>query len=155
MSSNQETDADDKMPVPARLSIVTLGVADLGRATAFYKDLGWTLAPASSDEIVWFLTSDSALGLYPLDELAADAGLKPGSPGDFGGVMLGLNVERAEQVDEVLAAVVAVGGRIVAEPELAEWGGYRGYFADPDGHTWEVLYHPYMSFAADGSLDLG
>ena len=140
------------MAVPARLSIVTLGVADLARARAFYEALGWSATANSSDEIVWFATADSALGLYPRDEMAADAGLAPGRPGEFGGVILGLNVESEALVDSVLDDAVAAGATLIAAPVRAEWGGYRGYFADPDGHPWEVLYHPYMAFDAEGSL---
>ena len=140
------------MSVPARLSIVTLGVADLARARAFYAALGWRVTPASSDEIVWFATADSMIGLYPRDELAADAGLTAGTPGEFGGVMLGLNVESEELVDSVLDEAVAAGATLLSGPVRAEWGGYRGYFADPDGHPWEVLYHPYLAFSDDGSL---
>jgi predicted lactoylglutathione lyase len=140
------------MAVPARLSIVTLGVADLARARRFYEALGWEVTSGSSDEIVWFKTADSLLGLYNRTELATDAGLAVGEPGTFGGVMLGLNVETEELVDSVLAEAIDAGARLVAPAIKAEWGGYRGYFADPDGHTWEVLYHPYMSFHADGSL---
>ena len=140
------------MAVPARLSIVTLGVEDLGRSRRFYEALGWRVTSGSSDEIVWFATADSMLGLYPRHELAADAGLEPGSNADFGGIMLGLNVESEALVDATLAEAVAAGARLIAEPVRADWGGYRGYFADPDNHPWEVLYHPYMSFDADGSL---
>jgi uncharacterized glyoxalase superfamily protein PhnB len=93
------------------------------------------------------------LGLYPRTDLAADAGLEPGTSATFGGIMLGLNVESEALVDATLAEAVAAGARLIAEPVRAEWGGYRGYFADPDGHPWEVLYHPYMSFDADGSLN--
>ena len=140
------------MAVPARLSIVTLGVADLIRARRFYEALGWQVTAGSSDEIVWFKTADSLLGLYKREELASDAGLEVGRPGDFGGIMLGLNVESEELVDSVLAEAVSAGARLVSSPIKADWGGYRGYFADPDGHPWEVLYHPYMSFTVDGSL---
>ena len=140
------------MTVPARLSIVTLGVADLTRARRFYEALGWDVTAGSSDEIVWFKTADSLLGLYPRAELASDAGFDdPGTDG-FGGIMLGLNVETEELVDSVLAEAVSAGARLIAAPTKAEWGGYRGYFADPDGHPWEVLYHPYMTFEPDGSL---
>jgi predicted lactoylglutathione lyase len=135
------------------LSIVTLGVHDLGRARAFYEALGWRTTSGSSDEIVWFATADSMLGLYPRHELAGDAQLSPGSSTDFGGVMLGLNVESEALVDSVLDEAVAAGARLIAAPVRAEWGGYRGYFADPDNHPWEVLYHPYMSFQPDGSLN--
>jgi catechol 2,3-dioxygenase-like lactoylglutathione lyase family enzyme len=85
-------------------------------------------------------------------DITADAGLTAGTPGEFGGVMLGLNVESEELVDAVLADAVAAGATLISEPVRADWGGYRGYFADPDGHPWEVLYHPYLAFAEDGSL---
>ena len=138
--------------VPARLSIVTLGVADLAVARRFYEALGWQVTANSSDEIVWFITADSLLGLYPRAELAGDAGLATGSSDQFGGIMLGLNVESEALVDSVLADAVAAGARLVGAPVRAEWGGYRGYFADPDGHPWEVLYHPYMGFDEHGSV---
>ena len=139
--------------VPARLSIVTLGVADLTRARSFYEKLGWKVTPGSNEEIVWFATAGSMLGLYPRSELAADAGLPSGDRNAFGGVILGLNVESEDMVDAVLAEALAAGARLISAPVKAEWGGYRGYFADPDNHPWEVLYHPYMSFRPDGSLD--
>lgn len=140
------------MTVPARVSIVTLGVSDLARARQFYESLGWQVTASSSDEIVWFKTADSLLGLYPRTALAEDAGLAADPSDGFGGIMLGLNVETEELVDSVLAEAVSAGARLIAPPTRADWGGYRGYFADPDGHPWEVLYHPYMAFAEDGSL---
>src|SRR5687768_16889408 len=112
------------MTVPARLSIVTLGVEDLGRSRRFYEALGWRVTSGSSDEIVWFATSDSLLGLYSRRELAADARLEPGSSTEFGGIMLGLNVESEALVDSTLAEAVAAGARLIAEPVRADWGGY-------------------------------
>jgi predicted lactoylglutathione lyase len=140
--------------VPARVSIVTLGVTDLARSRRFYETLGWQVTGSSSDEIVWFKTADSLLGLYPRAALAEDAGLNAEFSGGFGGIMLGLNVETEQLVDSVLAEAVAAGARLISPATRADWGGYRGYFADLDDHPWEVLYHPYMAFADDGSLSV-
>lgn len=129
------------MTIPARLSIVTLGVADLPRSVAFYAALGWDRSPASMDEIVWFRLTGSALGLFSRADLAADAGV-PVSGSGFSGVTLAINVETEDLVDSSIADALAAGGSIAKPPTHAEWGGYSGYFADPDGHLWEVAYNP-------------
>ncbi|WP_181442501.1 VOC family protein [Streptomyces tateyamensis] len=140
--------------VPARISIVTLGVADLDVSSAFYAALGWQRSTASSPEIVWFRTADSALGLFPADELAADAGLPPGGEPAFRGVTLAVNLESPQAVDAALAVAVAAGGGIVKPPAATEWGGYSGYFQDPDGHLWELAHNPFFAFTEQGQLDL-
>jgi predicted lactoylglutathione lyase len=140
---------------PARISIVTLGVSDLARSTAFYEALGWQKSAASSPEIVWFRTADSALGLFPADELAADAGL-PAGEGEpaFRGVTLAVNLESPEQVDAALATAVAAGAAVVKPPSATTWGGYSGYFEDVDGHLWELAHNPFFPFTDAGQLDL-
>ncbi|PYC74043.1 glyoxalase [Streptomyces tateyamensis] len=140
--------------MPARISIVTLGVADLDVSSAFYAALGWQRSTASSPEIVWFRTADSALGLFPADELAADAGLPPGGEPAFRGVTLAVNLESPQAVDAALAVAVAAGGGIVKPPAATEWGGYSGYFQDPDGHLWELAHNPFFAFTEQGQLDL-
>ncbi|GJF30778.1 glyoxalase [Kitasatospora sp. NE20-6] len=139
---------------PARISIVTLGVADLARSVAFYEALGWRRSSASSPEIVWFRTADSVLGLFPVDELAADAGVPSGGEPSFRGVTLAVNLESPETVDAALAAAVEAGATVVKPPAATSWGGYSGYFEDPDGHLWELAHNPFFPFTADGSLDL-
>jgi catechol 2,3-dioxygenase-like lactoylglutathione lyase family enzyme len=141
------------MAVPARISIVTLGVADLPRAVAFYEALGWERAASSMDEIAWFHTADTNLGLFPTDELAADANL-PAERGPFDGVTLAINVETATDVDRCLAEAVAAGGRLLKAATNAVWGGRSGYFADPDGHPWEVAHNPGFAIQPDGRVTI-
>ncbi|WP_035841902.1 VOC family protein [Kitasatospora azatica] len=140
--------------VPARISIVTLGVTDLARSAEFYAALGWQRSAASSPEIVWFRTADSALGLFPVDELAADAGIPPSGEPAFRGVTLAINLESPEAVDAALAVAVEAGASVVKPPAATDWGGYSGYFEDPDGHLWELAHNPFFPFTERGQLDL-
>ncbi|MFJ2780565.1 MULTISPECIES: VOC family protein [unclassified Kitasatospora] len=140
--------------VPARISIVTLGVSDLDRSTRFYEGLGWKRSSVSSPEIVWFRTADSVLGLFPHDELAADAGVPATGEPAFRGVTLAVNLESPELVDAALRTAVEAGASVVKPPATTSWGGYSGYFEDPDGHLWELAHNPFFPFAEDGSLDL-
>src|SRR5436305_1651690 len=114
-----------------RISFVTLGVRDLDRATRFYRDVLKLPALPSPPEIVLFEMGHTWLALYPWDELAADAGV-PAAGSGFRGFALGHNVRSPEEVDALLAEVAAGGGRIVKPGQRADWGGYSGYFADPD-----------------------
>jgi uncharacterized protein len=136
--------------VPARVSLVTLGVADVARSTRFYQALGWPLSAASvPGEVSFFRTAGGLLALYGADALAADAGLPAAPPSEFRGVALAINVEDPAQVDEALASAVAAGGRVAREARATEWGGYNGYFVDPDGHAWEVAHNPFWPIGAD------
>lgn len=138
----------------ARLSIVTLGVADLDRARAFYRDaLGWSPAPQSGADILFFQAGGVVLALYPRPLLAEDARL-PEGPGGFGGITLAQNVREREDVDRVLAEVAAAGARILKPAEDAFWGGRSGYFADPDGHPWEVAWNPGFPLDGEGLVRL-
>ncbi len=130
------------MGVPAHLSLVTLGVADVARSTAFYEALGWQRSSASQDEITFISLSGVMLGLYGSQALADDA-LQPPPPGGFRGVTLALNQSTPAGVDRVVAEFVAAGAALVKPPVRAEWGGYSGYVADPDGHLWEIAHNPY------------
>ena len=141
------------MSIPARISIVTLGVADVARASAFYEALGWERAASSVDEIAWFHTADTNLGLWSSDLLAADAGLPP-ERAPFGGVTLAINVETEEAVVACLESAAAAGGRILKPAGRTDWGGYSGYFADPDGHPWEVAFNPGFPIEPDGRVTI-
>lgn len=123
-----------------RLNIVTLGVKNLDRAVHFYKDgLGWPLSSISSgDYAIFKMSTGTALALYPRHLLAKDACVEDG--GGFGGITLAQNVSSKEEVDRVLSQAVLAGGTILKEACDTEWGGYSGYFADPDGHPWEVAW---------------
>jgi uncharacterized protein len=141
------------MTVPARISIVTIGVADVARSVAFYEALGWERADASMAEIAWFRTADSWLGIFGADDLAADANLTGASRGSFGGVTLAINVETVEAVDEALGAAARAGGSLL-KPGTELPFGYGGFFADPDGHAWEVCYNPSFPIGADGRIEI-
>ena len=143
------------MTVPARISIVTLGVADLERSIAFYEALGWERAASSIEgEICWFRTADTYLGLFGYDELARDADLPAAERGPFGGVTLAICLESERACDDAMDAAVRAGGRVLKRPQRAEWGGYSGYFADPDGHPWEVAHNPHFPIGDDGRITI-
>ncbi len=137
-----------------RLSLVTLGVADLERARRFYEEgLGWRRRNAHA-EVVFFQIGGAVLALWSRAALAADARL-PDSGVSFGGIALAYNTRSREEVDQVLAEAKAAGATILKPAEDAFWGGYSGYFADPDGHPWEVAWNPEWTLLEDGSVRLG
>ncbi|HEX8630086.1 MAG TPA: VOC family protein [Catenuloplanes sp.] len=139
------------MSVPARLSLATLGVADVARATAFYEALGWPLSSASVPEVVsFFRTAGGLLSLFGVDDLAADATVEPPTGSGFRGVALAINVDSPDDVDAALATAVQAGGTLVKPAQRASWGGYTGYFADPDGHLWEVAHNAGFPIGPDG-----
>jgi uncharacterized protein len=121
------------------VAIITLGVRDFDRAKRFYSEgLGWPVQQEQGEWVCFSLGDGaSALTLFPWDELAADAAV-PAEGSGFRGVTLAYNVHSQERVDEVLAEAVSAGATIVKEPTSTEWGGYSGYFADPEGYLWEV-----------------
>ena len=142
------------MALPARISIATLGVSDLARSTKFYLALGWELTADSSNTISFFRTAGGVLALYPFDLLAKDAALPATRSQAFGGATLAINVERREDVQPGLDAAKAAGAKILKPATKADWGGVSGYFADPDGYPWEVVWAPNSRFKPDGSLDV-
>ncbi|MGD1011636.1 MAG: VOC family protein [Acidimicrobiales bacterium] len=136
-----------------RVSIVTLGVADLDRAYRFYAEgLGWPTTRRPEDGIVFFQTRGATVALYPYSELADDVGPGWDSPRSrFSGITLAHNVRERHEVDEVLATAGAAGAEIVKPAADTAWGGYSGYFTDPDGFLWEVAWGAF-EFNEDGSL---
>jgi catechol 2,3-dioxygenase-like lactoylglutathione lyase family enzyme len=139
------------MSVPARVSLATLGVADVVRSTEFYESLGWRLSPGSIPGVVsFFHTAGGLLSLIATDDITTDANLAPRTSTDFRGVMLAINVDSPAAVDEALRAVVQAGATLVKAGNAADWGGYLGYFTDPDGHLWEVTFNPGWPLSADG-----
>jgi hypothetical protein len=131
-----------------RLSIVTLGVADLPRAVAFYRDgLGLPMVNDEGDGIAFFQLDGVRLALFPRAELAADATVADSGPQTFSGITLAHNVRSKADVDAFFNAIAAIGARIVKPPHDVFWGGYSGYFADPDGHLWEVAWNPHFHIA--------
>ncbi len=142
------------MAIPARVSIVTLGVTDLDRSTEFYKALGWELYASSNARISFFRTAGGVLALFPFDELAKDASLTGTRGSGFGGITLAINVERPEDVAPALQAAERAGAKVLKPAMRADWGGISGYFADPDGYPWEVAWGPGGSFTADGAYKM-
>lgn len=143
------------MGIPARLGIVTLGVSDLDRSAAFYTALGWERCESSIEgTIVWFRTADTNLGLFPYEELAADATIAEPRRGSFDGITLAINVESAEDVGRFLQEAKEAGAGVVKPATKAEWGGTSGYFADPDGYLWEIAHNPSFPIDDDGRLTI-
>ena len=136
-----------------RISIVTLGVSDLARSRAFYERLGFKASTVSNEHAAFFQAGGMALALYPRKALAEDAHLPDGG-GGFGGITLAHNVRRKEDADALLAEAEAAGGRILKPAQDVFWGGYSGYFADPDGHPWEVAWNPFFPLDETGNLML-
>ena len=140
--------------VPARISIVTLGVADVERSVRFYEALGWERRSSSIEgEIAWFKTADSYLGIFGWQDLADDATMPEPTRGSFGGVTLAINVESADAVDAALEAAVAAGAALL-KPATEFGFGYGGYFADPDGHAWEVVFNGGFPVGSDGRITI-
>ncbi len=136
-----------------RVSLITLGVADLQRSREFYEHLGWRRSMIQAEGVVFFQAGGMALALYPRDELAKDANIAPDGRG-FSGMALAYNTRHREEVDSVLAQAQAAGAKLLKPPQEAPWGGYSGYFSDPDGFLWEVAWNPSFQIAEDGSIRL-
>jgi len=136
------------------LTVVTLGVADLRRAHDFYvRSLGWPTASRLEDGVLFLRLNGVVLALWSRALLAKDANVPDGS-GGFGGVTLAHNARDKAEVDAVLREAKAAGARILKPAQDTFWGGYSGYFADPDGHVWEVAWNPQWRLAADGTVAL-
>ncbi|MBF0098956.1 MAG: VOC family protein [Magnetococcales bacterium] len=136
-----------------RLSLVTLGVEDLPRARAFYESLGWKASTASCGQVCFFQTGSMAVALYPRDALLTDAGMTDANPRP-GGITLGINVAMREAVDRELAVVLARGAKLLQAATDTAWGGRTAYFADPDGHPWEITWAPMFPLGPEGELHL-
>lgn len=136
-----------------RLSLVTLGVRDVARSRRFYEALGWRAAPFPGDEVAFFQLGGIGLSLFGRAALAADAGVADDASG-FSGVTLAHNCRDKASVDALLSHALACGGRVLKPAQDAVWGGYSGYFADPDGHLWEVAWNPFFPLAEDGAITL-
>ena len=140
-----------KFPVQ-RVTLLTLGVADLGRARAFYARLGWVPVMQTAG-VSFFQMNGVALGLFGLADLAKDQG-REGAALGFGAMTLAQNFVDRAGVDAAYAAALAAGANALKAPEAVFWGGYSGYWADLDGHVWEVAHNPFWPLGEDGSLTL-
>ena len=136
-----------------RMSIVTLGVVDLERSRKFYEHLGWKRSMTKAEGIVFFQVGGMALALFPRHELVKDANISDDGQG-FSGMSLAYNARNREEVDAVLAEAETAGARLLKPAQEAFWGGYSGYFSDPDGFLWEVAWNPSFPIAEDGSIQI-
>ncbi|MFC4803076.1 VOC family protein [Neobacillus sp. GCM10023253] len=139
--------------IPQRVSLVTIGAYNLPALRAFYKSLGWEETEFSSDQYAVFKTAGVLLSLFPIEELAKDAGIEfGGSVEHYRPVTLAINVNHKEQVDEVIGEIRGAGARILREPSDAFWGGRTAYFADPENNLWEVAWNPSSVFDERGAM---
>ncbi len=136
-----------------RVSVVTLGVADLPRARAFYEALGWTTGAEPGADVAFFQAAGLVLALWDRANLAEDSGVS--DDGGWGGVTLAHNVASPGDVDAALAEAEAAGATIARGGGQTFWGGYSGVFLDPDGHPWEIAHNPHWTLREDGSVGLG
>lgn len=139
--------------VPQRLSLVTLGVEDVTRARTFYERLGWRASPFDSAEVAFFDMRGVILALFGRSALAEDAAVAAAGSG-FRATTMAINLDSEGEVDAVLAAAAAAGGVITQQARKVSWGGYAGYFADPDGHLWEVAHNPFWPLDERGRPQL-
>jgi hypothetical protein len=138
--------------VEQRVSVITLGVGDLGRARAFYESLGWHTGAGPEDDVVFFEAAGMVLALWDRARLAEDSAVSD-SPG-WGGVTLAYNARSPGEVDAVIDEARAAGATIGREPGTTFWGGYSGVFVDPDGHPWEVAHNPGWALDDRGGVHL-
>ncbi len=138
--------------VKQRVTVITLGSADLERARAFYEALGWRTGAEPGADVVFFQAGEMVLALWDRARLAADSAVSD-APG-WGGVTLALNLGSPAEVDAAIEEARAAGARIGREPAETFWGGYSGVFVDPDGHPWEVAHNPHWSLTEDGGVRL-
>lgn len=139
--------------LPARINLVTLGVADVAASRRFYERLGFVASGFESEDVAFFDMNGTILGLYGRRPLAEDAGVGDSGEG-FRAVSLAINLESKEAVDRALAYVETCGGKLVQPARKVFWGGYSGYFADPDGHLWEIAYNPIFKLDENGRMSL-
>ncbi|HSS04198.1 MAG TPA: VOC family protein [Solirubrobacterales bacterium] len=135
-----------------RVNLITLGVADLGRARRFYEALGWTTGADPDDDVVFFQAGEMVVALWDRARLAEDSCVED-EPG-WGGVTLAVNFGSRAEVDAVTEQALAAGARIGREPAETFWGGYSALFIDPDGHPWEVAHNPHWTVTEDGGVRL-
>ena len=135
-----------------RVSLITLGVADVARARSFYEALGWTTDAKADDDVVFFQAGGIIVALWSRTQLAEDTAVSDG--GGWGGVTLAHNVRSPAAVDVVLAEAEEAGATIARPGAATFWGGYSGVFVDPDGHPWEIAHNPHWTLAEDGSISI-
>lgn len=138
---------------PQRVTLITLGVADLDRAKSFYAALGWTPTSENPGSVVFYQMNGLALGLFGRAPLAKDQG-RPEAKLGTGAMTLAQNFATEDDVDAAYALAVKSGATVLKAPEKVFWGGYSGYYADPDGHVWELAMNPFWALDDDGNLTI-
>lgn len=142
--------------IPARVSIVFLSAKDMSCMRAFFRQLGWKEQSSSSDNHAMFYTGGAVLGLFPEESLKEEANLSDGDGSRaVPGFTLAINLESKEAVDSAFAHLEQIEAEITKPPEDVFWGGYSGYFRDPEGNLWEVAHNPFVEFDERGALVLG
>jgi len=142
------------MPVPPRINLITLGVRDVARSTEFYESLGWKKSDKSVEGTTFIQLGVNVLSLFPYEKLAEDANLEPGNRQTFPGFTMSINADSPEEVDEIISSAREVGATLTKEPKEVFWGGYSGYFSDPDGFLWEVAHNPFFPKDENGHLTI-
>jgi predicted lactoylglutathione lyase len=138
--------------VEQRVSLITLGVTDLGSARAFYEALGWRTGAMPADDVVFFQAGGMVVGLWGREALSEDSGVE--DLGGYGGVTLAYNARSSGEVDATIEQARNAGARIAREPGETFWGGYAAVFVDPDGHPWEVAHNPSWTVDEQGNVHL-
>ena len=141
------------MAFEARLTMITLGVEDIAKSTEFYEKLGFKKSSASQESVTFFITNGTVLGLFGKAALAEDAGVQD-TETNFRGVAIAHNLDSEEAVDVAYAHALSCGATGTKKPHKVFWGGYSGYFADPDGHLWEVAYNPFAPLDENRNMPL-
>lgn len=136
-----------------RLTMITLGVEDLAKSTQFYEDLGFQKSSASQESVTFFITNGTVLGLFGRAALAEDAGVED-APTSYRGVAIAHNLDSEEAVNAAYAHALSCGATATKAPHKVFWGGYSGYFADPDGHLWEVAHNPFAPLDENRNMPL-
>jgi len=137
---------------PQRVTLITLGVDDLGKSRSFYGALGWE-PTREQEDVIFYQINGLVLGLFGRTALAEDQG-RPDATLETGAITLAQNFASVDEVDAAFAMAVSAGATALKKPQQVSWGGYSGYWADPDGHVWEVAMNPYWPLNDDGSLTL-
>ncbi|MEF2070732.1 VOC family protein [Consotaella aegiceratis] len=138
----------------ARVCLVTLGIADIARSAAFYAALGWQRTGAGNESVAFLQGEGLVLGLFGRDDLAEDAHVAFPADSPPAPITLAINMPSEAEVDRLYAAALAAGATATKPPEKVFWGGYSGYFSDPDGHLWELAHNPFFALDENGHLDL-
>jgi catechol 2,3-dioxygenase-like lactoylglutathione lyase family enzyme len=135
------------MPIPQRITVVTLGARNLPSLRAFYRALGWQENDGSDDTYTTFAMGSLRLALYPIERLHEEAAPEDNvvAAGCWNGVTFGVNLATPGEVDEAFAAALAAGATAIESPVERQWGGYSGYFADPEGSRWELAWAPWLT----------